>query len=876
MEEPWQQTRRIIASRQELVKDISFPQRWSAEEEGGCGVTGFACSWPVSGQHIIEPSRQMHNRGNGKGGGIAAVGLCPEDLGVSAEILAEDYILQIAYLDENVRPQVERSFIEPYLEVHQGEKISTLSDYREVEGLETKPPEVWRYFVRVKRNVLEKFVERHELSNYKPRQAEDEFIFQNSFCLNKEFYNRGQEKKAFVLSHGRNMFILKIVGYAEQAAQYYQLANLRAHIWIAHQRYPTKGKIWHPGGAHPFSGMHEALVHNGDFANYHALCAYLYQYNLVPLFLTDTEVAVLLFDLWNRIYGYPLEYIIEALAPTTELDFDYLPPKKQRIYREIQFRHIHGSPDGPWFFIIARHVPTRKIFQLMGITDTAMLRPQVFALSVGDVQIGLICSEKQAIDATLESLAKEDSRFHRVADKYWNARGGSHTDGGAFIFTVENGGNGSAGKKFIATDKFGRPISLPENQIPWDHKRRALPVQEAENLKREVGEKIRLEKEEDFFYHFLLQIKDGSYDYCHRLVEEICRLGKSRDESRIKAIKILNLFLDRPYDPGKKRRSCLQEILLAGLEELFSSVPDLNASSLTMMRRVNWKKKEALRGKKEGEEILVVDARAFPAEGKESLAYLIQKAFNLGWKRFIVYGCRGQRFIGCGLGMQTEGVTIHVYGSAGDYLGSGIDGMEIYVHGNGQDQLGQIMKSGKLVIYGDVGQTFLYGAKGGIVYVLGNAAGRPLINAVGHPRVVINGTCLDYLAESFMAGDPLQGGGFVIINGLKFDEHGNIHAQDTPYPGTNLFSLAAGGAIYIRDPHFILKDEQLNGGEFAALTAADGQLILPYLKENETLFGISVEDHLLTVNGEKRKPEEVYRKVRPGKIFALAATSNQE
>ncbi len=71
------------------------------------------------------------------------------------------------------------------------------------------------------------------------------------------------------------------------------------------------------------------------------------------------------------------------------------------------------------------------------------------------------------------------------------------------------------------------------------------------------------------------------------------------------------------------------------------------------------------------------------------------------------------------------------------------------------------------MIYGDVGQTFLYGAKGGEVYVLGNAAGRPMINAVGRPRVVINGTALDFLAESFMAGNPLQGGGFAIVNGVR-------------------------------------------------------------------------------------------------------------
>src|SRR4030065_2446610 len=102
-------------------------------------------------------------------------------------------------------------------------------------------------------------------------------------------------------------------------------------------------------------------------------------------------------------------------------------------------------------------------------------------------------------------------------------------------------------------------------------------------------------------------------------------------------------------------------------------------------------------------------------------------------------------------------------------MASRIDGLEIYVHGNAQDQVGQIMKSGKLVIDGDVGQTFMYGAKGGVVYVMGNAAGRPVINAVGKPRVVINGTALDYLAEAFMAGDPYKGGGFVILNGLTFD-----------------------------------------------------------------------------------------------------------
>ncbi|GAG78770.1 unnamed protein product, partial [marine sediment metagenome] len=224
----------------------------------------------------------------------------------------------------------------------------------------------------------------------------------------------------------------------------------------------------------------------------------------------------------------------------------------------------------------------------------------------------------------------------------------------------------------------------------------------------------------------------------------------------------------------------------------------------------------------------------------------------------------------CGLSKGSDNVRIDVYDSSGDYLASGIDGLEIYVHGNAQDQLGQVMKRGKLVVYGDVGQTFMYGAKGGEVYIMANAAGRPLINAVGKPKVVINGTCLDYLAESFMAGDPLNGGGFVIVNGMVFNEDGEITELPNPYPGSNLFSLASGGAIYLRDPHGMLVDEQLNGGEVVELSPADWELILPYLKENEKLFGISVENDLLTVQGKKSEYREVYRKVQVVKLDVLA------
>jgi glutamate synthase domain-containing protein 3 len=314
-------------------------------------------------------------------------------------------------------------------------------------------------------------------------------------------------------------------------------------------------------------------------------------------------------------------------------------------------------------------------------------------------------------------------------------------------------------------------------------------------------------------------------------------------------------------------------MLRKSLTEIFNNTPGLDQKTGSEYRYVDWNCRKLLRAPNAEENILVLNARAFPPEGDACDARLICEAYQLGWRRFICFGYKGQRFTGCGLSSGTKDVRIDVYDSSGDYLASGIDGLEIYVHGNAQDQLGQIMKDGKLVIYGDVGQTFMYGAKGGEVYVFGNAAGRPLINAVGRPRVVINGTCLDFLAESFMAGDPLNGGGFVILNGLEFGDDGSIVEQTTPYPGSNLFSLASGGAIYVRDPHKLVVEEQLNGGEIVELAPEDWDLILPYLKENEALFDISIEKDLLSVNGRSLGYQDVYRKVQAVNLEVLGKAS---
>ncbi|MFZ0034929.1 MAG: hypothetical protein WAK60_08095 [Sedimentisphaerales bacterium] len=868
--------KRLAYSRKQLVESLNCSSRIKKEaEEGGCGVVGFCCSEPVPGKHIYEPSRQMHNRGNGKGGGIAAVGFVPEQLGVSREVLENHYMLHVAFLDENVRPEIEKQFITPNFDIAVSCQLEKTDDWKSIPGLEVKPPDVCRYFVRVKPEMLDSFVAKNNLQPLDRREAEDEFVNQNSFSLNQKYYASLGEKRAFVLSHGRNIMILKVVGFAEAIVKYYKIEDLCAHIWIAHQRFPTKGRVWHPGGAHPFAAIDMALVHNGDFANYHSVTEYLKQRNIYPQFLTDTEVSALLFDLLNRTYHYPLEYIIEALAPTTELDFDRLGEEKQKTYRAIQATHIHGSPDGPWFFIIARNIVRENKFQLMGITDTAMLRPQVFAFCDGEVQVGLICSEKQAIDATLLSLSRDDKRICPIADRYWNARGGSHTDGGAFIFNLEKDSTGKM--QITCTDKFGATVPMPAGTEPCDFSQEpSLSSESEEDIQTLINERFVPGNSIAIFEMIRELIPQWTFDEFRLACRQIANQAKdaSKTATAIDAFALLN---DRRYSTCSKKRSHILYIVRSELNRLLSNIPNIGAKNSYegAYRLIDFETRDNLRRPQDNETTLVIDAAHFLPEGADCDAALLVDAYIKGWRHFISFNCIGQRYVGCGLGPETDGVTIDVYGSSGDYLGSGLDGLTITVHGNAQDQLGQIIKKGKLVIHGDMGQTFMYGAKGGSVYVLGNAAGRPLINSVGRPKVVINGTCLDFLAESFMAGDPHNGGGFVVLNGVKFDDDGKLVSLSKPYPGSNLFSLASGGAIFVRDPNKTLVDQQLNSGQFVRLSDEDWDLILPYLEENERLFGIEIKQ-LLTEDGQRRKPAEVYRKVVPGNIAAIASEDTDD
>jgi len=843
--------KRILHSRKDLIQDLPSPYvSQSSEAEGGCGVLGVVSSVPIKGKYLVQSMVQMHNRGNGKGGGIAAIGLSAEQLGVSSKILEEDYLLQVAYIDPMIRCEVENRFIYPNFIVESAQIIPTIEDYRSI-GLEVKPPEVWRYFVRVKKELLLAFIESNNLGGLDLPQAEDEFMYRNSYSLNKTYYASLGEKKAFVVSHGKNMMVLKIVGYAEQVLQYYCLEDVEAHIWVGHQRYPTKGKIWHPGGSHPFIGLHDALVHNGDFANYHSITEYLKQRNIYPLFLTDTEVAVLCWDLFTRIYRYPLEYVIEVFAPTTERDFIMLSKEKQNMYHALQTTHMHSSPDGPWFFIIGRNDPYSRQLQLIGITDTSMLRPQVFALQEGEVNIGLIGSEKQAIDTLLQTIAHDDKRFYPKADRYWYARGGSYTDGGAFIFTLD------PQKNLTCTDKFGKRI---ESAAYQHHQKRMYPNDSGNKMNR--YEELSGKNPFDLFNLIKKQIPEWDYDTITSVMENLRYCVEKNKEARPDIIEVLTLLIDRRYPTGGLRRSDLIALFEETLFNVFDTVPAIGSSLDSTYCLITYDERKKLQSPLHPNDTVIIDVSGFAPEGANGTCQFLETVYQMGWRNVIAYRFNGQRNFGAGL-ITKQKMKIDVYGRVGDCLAAFADGPEFYVHESVQDSVAYCFKSGKLVIYGDVGKTFEYGAKGGVAFVLGDLIDRSLINSVGSTTAIINGSCKDYMGESCMAAR-----GFIILNGMAFDDHGVLMEQETPYHGGNLFPLAAASAVYLRDPRYTVGEDQLNGSKLISLSKEDWEKILPLLEENEKLFGIRIED-LLTVDGTLKKPDEVYRKVIPIEVAAL-------
>jgi glutamate synthase domain-containing protein 1 len=239
----------------------------------GCGLSGMMSltGERVDGRAIRQSIALLHDRSNGLGGGFAAYGIYPEQ--------ADHYALHIMYYTLEAQEAAEAILAERF-DIALDERIPT----RPHRGV-TDPPALMRYFV---------------LPRLHPLQETG--LHQEDYVLRQVMRINGDVPDAFVFSSGRNMGAFKAVGYAEDIADFYRLDEYHAYIWIAHGRFPTNTPGWW-AGAHPFTLLDWAVVHNGEISSYGINKRYLEMFGYQCTMRTDTEVMAYLLDLLIRATG---------------------------------------------------------------------------------------------------------------------------------------------------------------------------------------------------------------------------------------------------------------------------------------------------------------------------------------------------------------------------------------------------------------------------------------------------------------------------------------------------------------------------------------------------------------------------------------------
>ena len=313
-----------------------------------------------SGKGVIRAIANMHDRGNGLGGGFAIYGLYPEH--------ADLYALHIMFLSSEGKMQTE-AFLKENLGLVHAEEVPTRTTPSIV-----NPPLVWRYFVDAG-------------SSQSVQQSMDDYVVAKVMEINTKLQD------TFVFSSGKDMAVFKGVGYPEEIADYYCLEEYEGYLWTAHGRFPTNTQAWW-GGAHPFSILDWTVVHNGEISSYGINRRYLEQFGYQCTMQTDTEVVAYAVDLLVRKHGLPIEIAAKVFAPPLWSDIERHPSKEQELLRVL--RQVYGSLllNGPFAVIIAHQG------EMIGLTDRIRLRPLVVGekgdmlyLSSEESAIRLICCD---------------------------------------------------------------------------------------------------------------------------------------------------------------------------------------------------------------------------------------------------------------------------------------------------------------------------------------------------------------------------------------------------------------------------------------------------------------------------------------------------
>jgi len=342
----------------------------------GCGLAGMMSEDGrlMSGEPIIRAMEVLHDRANGLGGGFAAYGIYPHK--------KEFYALHIMYDDIRAKEATD-VLLDERFEIDSEETIPT----RKTPGI-GKSPLLWRYFVTPKAD------------RCTTDTCEEDFVIDAVMHINEKV------EGAFIFSSGKNMGAFKAVGFPEDVGRFYRLDEYEAYTWIGHGRFPTNTPGWW-GGAHPFTILDWALVHNGEISSYGINKRYLEMFGYKCTMLTDTEVGAYAFDLLLRKHKLPVEIACKVLSAPFWDEIDRMKEKGDPmadVYEKL--RMVYGSIllNGPFAFIVGH------TNGMIGLADRVKLRPMIAARKDDMLYIA---SEEAAIREISPEL-----------DRVWNPKAG--------------------------------------------------------------------------------------------------------------------------------------------------------------------------------------------------------------------------------------------------------------------------------------------------------------------------------------------------------------------------------------------------------------------------------------------------------------------
>ena len=315
---------------------------WHFDKDiSGCGVFGVIDKKKnlINGSMPISAMCTMHDRGNGLGGGFAAYGIYPDH--------AEHYAFHLMYDDQACMDRAEE-IIKRYFDVHEAQPIPTRKTLAIKEA-----PIVWRYFLTPK-----------------DRRPEWEYLPEDDYVVNIVMHINNRVNGAFVFSSGKNMGAFKGVGFPEDIADFFRLDEYDAYIWTGHNRFPTNTPGWW-GGAHPFTLLDWAIVHNGEISSYGINKRYLCQHDYECTMMTDTEVVAYLLDLLIRKHGLSKEMACAVFAPPFWDEMDRMPEEKRKAYEALRMVYGPGMLNGPFAILVT------DANSMLGLNDRVKLRPLI-------------------------------------------------------------------------------------------------------------------------------------------------------------------------------------------------------------------------------------------------------------------------------------------------------------------------------------------------------------------------------------------------------------------------------------------------------------------------------------------------------------------